>query len=446
MMQTREQPPRIDVKEQLRKAGRWILRTVLHNGPYKLLALVLAVILWAGLITQDASLTREKHFEDVKVTISGEDTLKRKGFIITSDMQSALEGVEMTVNVPQLQYNSVQAGNYTPRIDLSRINRAGTQNISISTTSTNTYGAVEEIEPSEITIVVEDYITRSRIPVLVSTTGKEPEGYYVKMPAADPMMVSVSGPESLVEQIACANVTVDLSTLPAKEGPVVWAAPFKMTSVAGEEIAGDLLEITNEAVQLDSVIMTAEVYPVREIALSDMNVVRGKPAAGYEVKSISVVPGTVTVAGEADKLEGIDILYPDSQLDVTGVKESIQGRILIRRPEELVYLSTTTATVAVEVGPVITSKTFDHIRVYVQSVENEHTAELMTRYSDVSISGEQLWMDGLKAENISLYVDLTGLTEGTYYVPVLCKIADSEGQNFTVELVPDTVEVLIHRK
>lgn len=68
-------------------------RIFIHNWPTKLLALLLAIILWGGLITQDPTLTREKHFSSVSVSVSGEESVKRNGFIVTSDLTSLLGDV-----------------------------------------------------------------------------------------------------------------------------------------------------------------------------------------------------------------------------------------------------------------------------------------------------------------------------------------------------------------
>ena len=42
---------------------RGIRHLFLHNGWLKLLAVIIAVILWAGLISQDENVTREKVFQ-----------------------------------------------------------------------------------------------------------------------------------------------------------------------------------------------------------------------------------------------------------------------------------------------------------------------------------------------------------------------------------------------
>ena len=95
--QEKKENPR--VKAVLRK----LKSLLLENWGTKLLALLIAVALWAGLITQDPTLTREKVFADAAVTVNGEDTLKRYGFIVLEDLDEVLSGVDVRVNVPQGQ-------------------------------------------------------------------------------------------------------------------------------------------------------------------------------------------------------------------------------------------------------------------------------------------------------------------------------------------------------
>ena len=59
---------------------------VLHNGWVKLLALLISLILWAGLISQDETLTRDKTFQNVSVSVTGNETLRNNGYIVVSDL------------------------------------------------------------------------------------------------------------------------------------------------------------------------------------------------------------------------------------------------------------------------------------------------------------------------------------------------------------------------
>ena len=147
------QPPK--EPSRLLKAVVRAGQVILGNWPTKLLALVLAIALWAGLITQDPSLTRERTFRDVTVSINGSDTLRRNGLTVTSDLNALLDDVSVTVDVPQMQYNNATAANFNIRVDLSRIRESGEQEIAILTTNSSTYGKVTEVSPATVKVMVE---------------------------------------------------------------------------------------------------------------------------------------------------------------------------------------------------------------------------------------------------------------------------------------------------
>ena len=106
---------------------RRIKSILLDNWGTKLLAILIAVALWAGLITQDPTLTREKQFTGVTVNVMGADTMKRNGYIVLEDLDEVLDDVTVRVSVPQGQYTKAAANNYSVRIDLSRITGDGVQ-------------------------------------------------------------------------------------------------------------------------------------------------------------------------------------------------------------------------------------------------------------------------------------------------------------------------------
>ncbi len=442
MNQQAPEKKKFNWKELLRALGH----TTLNNWPIKLVALGLSLLLWAGLITQDPTLMREKSFSNVNVSVSGMETAKRNGFIVVSDLSALLEDVDMQVSVPQMQYQNVTAANYNVRLDLSRIKQAGTQSLRISTTSTSSYGSVTELNPSSVEIEVEPYITRYRIPARVTTVGTVPEGFHASTATLDPPLVAVSGPQSLVDRIVCAEVVVELGNLPEREGRISQALPFTLLDANNNAVVSDLLEVTSESVLVDSVIVEQRLYSTKEIPLCDLGLVRGTPAAGYEIKSTSVTPTSITVAGEADELEELNLLYADSYVDVTGLSETINGPVRIRYPSELSYMSSTACTVVVEIGPIITDRTFSDIRLGVENVERGFTASLGTKMGSVTITGPQLWINSLGKNHVTLYVDASGLQAGVYDLPVLCRISGNLPESYSIDVLPETIEVTITQK
>ena len=75
----KKNPPVLDkeLADVLKATPHRFWKKLTHNWGWKLLSLLLAVSLWAGLITQDPNLTRERRFTDVPISLTGQDTLRR---------------------------------------------------------------------------------------------------------------------------------------------------------------------------------------------------------------------------------------------------------------------------------------------------------------------------------------------------------------------------------
>ena len=142
---------------------------VLHNGWLKLIAILISVVLWAGLISQDETITRDKSFQNVRVSVIGTEVMKNNGFILATNLDGLT--ADFTAAVPQKQYEAATASVYNVRVDLSRINQSGPQEIQLDKSFSNVYGKVTSITPSSITVDVEDYTIRPRIPVSAKLYG-----------------------------------------------------------------------------------------------------------------------------------------------------------------------------------------------------------------------------------------------------------------------------------
>ena len=398
----------IDTKALGAHVREWLKSFVTHNPWYKLLSLVLALALWAGLIAQDSSITRDKQFTDVTVSVTGADTLKRNGYIVVSDTTELLSGFTVTASVPQLLYESVTINNYNPRIDLSRISGSGTQTVSVVTTSSSTYGSVLSVEPATVELSVEPYVTRYRIPVVVTTTGELPAGFASGTASANPPLITISGPASVVNTVVRGEAVMDLSTLPAQEGTVRTSVPLNLVDAEGNAVDLSQVEITSESVLLDSVIVEQTLYATAQLPVNGTTLITGTPAAGYEVKSVTVEPATVTATGTAAALESLSSILPEAQLDVTGLSSSITMQVNLRKPSELQSLSTTSLSVIIDIGPIETDRTFQSLKVTPIGMASTQTATVNDRVF-VRLTGPMNTLNNLTTANLLLTVDVSGL-------------------------------------
>lgn len=329
-----------------------LLHIFFHNGWFKLLALLLSIMLWAGLISQDETLTRDKTFTDVSVNVTGTDAMKRNGYIVVSDLTEALKGVSATAAVPQQQYERAEISTYNVRLDLSRISATGEQELRLQSTNSSTYGRITSLTPASVKVEVEDYVVRYRIPVSVSISGDVPEGWYISSPSVDPPLVAVSGPRSLVSTISRARVFLDPAEVEWKEGTALLTCGLKLYSRTGEEMNNSLLEISYDNVMLDSVVLEATVLPIKRFDVSSMIGMVNDVAEGYEVKQIDYTPESISVAARSEVLEQMNELALSEYLvDLGGLRETKTFQIKVSKPSEDAVLSNDTITVTVEVSP-----------------------------------------------------------------------------------------------
>ena len=424
-----------------------LLAIAQHNWPFKLMALVLAMSMWAMLSTTDENLFRTKEM-DATISITGTaDAVKRKGFIVTSNLND-LPTIKLQADVPQNEYENAQASDYNVQINLNHIRSAGTVELDVVALNSKTYGNVRSVEPSTVQLEVEEYVTRYRIPVQVYTTGEAPEGFYVGKMIVDPTMVSVSGPRSQVAGIVRAEAVIDLSMLPAIEGTITNAIPFTLVDANGNAVESRLLEVTSESVLLDTVSVQQTLYPRKTLTLSDVGLVIGTPASGYEIKNVTISPSTIVAAGPKETLDMLEELYAEVEIDVTGMTESIKRSVRVRRPTELAYLSQETVTVAVEIGEAIKSRTFDHVPVLVTGIESGLRYMMSPTTASVTVVGPELWLNDLRASELTLTVDASGLAADSvaYALPVLCEL-DNPVEGCSVQKVsPAKIDVTLREK
>jgi YbbR domain-containing protein len=339
-------------KEFLQSVLSMLKHVFLHNGWMKAISVLISVILWAGLVSQDETLTRDKTFQNVNVSVIGTETLRNNGLIVISDLNEKLNDVSMVAAVPQKQYEKAEASAYNVRLDLSRINGTGEQEVKLLSTNSMTYGNVVSTNPASITVNVEDYIVRQRIPVSVSTEGTPPDDWYLSSPTVDPTVVSVNGPRSLVQTISRAKAVLNTNDIEWTEGPVTFLSAIKLYNRNGEEVNSPLVGIKDSTVTIDSVLIDINLLPKVYFDTTEMIQINGNVAKGYEIKDVKVSPESVAVAARSEVLEQLTELPMEQTVNVKNLNKTTVFQLKVQKPSEDAVISNDTVTVTVVIEPV----------------------------------------------------------------------------------------------
>ena len=349
------QPPRENsFWPHVKKTFRAVWHRITHNWGWKVLSVLLAVCIWGVLVTQDDSLPRTKTFTNVKVSSANSTILKQNGYIVVDGLED-IPPVNITVQLPQKYYNTATEDRYLIRADLSQIKEAGVQELPLTATVTNPslYGSVLSISNPSITVQVEPYVNRSRIPVQLNTTGSAPEGYYVGKAQCTPDSLDVAGPKSVVEKIVRCRVDYDLSLLTAQAGSVRSSLPYVFLDRDGNEVDTSLLTVTSLGITTRYVVVEQDVYATLELPVNTQSLIFGQPAEGYQVVSVKVDPEVVTIADDDLTLfQGENVsLYTLGRVNISGETQSKTDTITLNS-RGAAYISHPTVTVTVEIRPV----------------------------------------------------------------------------------------------
>lgn len=282
--------------EILRLLKKGIGRLVLHNGWVKLLAVLISVILWAGLISQDPNITRNRTFQGVKVSVLGSPN----GFAVTSDISGVL--ADVTVSVPQLQYENAEASDYNLRIDLSSIHSAGEQELKILSTDHPELGRVISISPSTVKVTVEELISYTTEGIIVEQIGTIPEGWSLEEPSVGMRTITVSGPASVIREIGNITVGLDLSAVRWEDGyRTAQIGRIKIYNQKAEDIT-DLVEKDLDSTQV--LVRAREEYT--SISQVPVNIrTAGEVPDGWYISVSTVLDEGISVTGPASVVKEV---------------------------------------------------------------------------------------------------------------------------------------------
>ena len=424
-----------------RELRRAISRILGSRAFLMALSLLTAVVFWSILVASDGTLTREKTFQNVAVSVTGESTLKSRGYIVMDDLDALISGVKMTVEVTQSNYSRVSGTSYNPHIDLTQVTGEG-ENVLNVAFSSQLYGPVVSCEPSSVRVNVERYITR-RVPVVLETSGGLP-GYYLDSAKTDPTMLSVSGPQSLVSQVARAVASIDVSLLSGERRSDRNSVQIRLQDAAGNTVESDLIEITNQTVLTDTVVVETELVPMREVPLEVESLVTGEPAEGYELLEVTVSQESLLIAAADEVLDAITVLTTDQPLSIEGATQDVTGTVRLRRPTGIENTVPYDVTVTARIGETTAQRTLRQVQVEVVGLDDSLRASLSRETQTVQLTGPYTFINGLSQSDVRLFVDVNGLGEGTHVVPV--QISIDNAPEFACALSSPEITVTIRAR
>ena len=402
---------------------------LMNNLGLKIIALVFSAFLWLIVVNLDNPVSSST-FTNIPVTIVNDDIITSAG-----DVYQVLgdQSVSVVVYANRKVRQNLSADDIVATADIKEMDTS-TGLVPVKITIPEFSGDYESAEAVPRNLQIQrEKSGRKVLSLSVRTEGELRDGYIFGQMTVQPENVTITGPESILEQVDRAVANVDTADIDTYKDTRV-SAELILYDSDGNVISQNQLE---NNLGEDGITVSVEILELKSVPVTVE--VSGMPAEGYNFTGCTSEPETVQISGKSDVIDAVDeIMLPSSVINIDGADSPIEKTVNITPylPEGVSLADENSGNV--KITAMIEQDGTRTINFLVSSIMiNNLDEDLKVSYEPdaeitMTFSGEQDRLDVLDISN-AVSVDLEKYTRpGTYDIPV--NVTLPEGITMTSEV------------
>lgn len=339
-----------------------------------------------------------------------------------NEEQYVVEGLPETVDVTLIGskadlYIAKQSSNNEVVVDLTDLS-PGTHKVNIEYEQ-GLSGIEYSVNPSVATVIIYKKVsdTRELTYDLVNTSKLENTLIVngVKLSADE---VTIRGAEYKIAQVTTVKALIDLEQISSKE---LGTQTINDIELKAYDVKGNIVDVEFVPAKVKAEIELAS--PSKVVPLNF--VTTGTLATGKAISKYTFSQDKVTIYGDSETLQSINAI--DVEVDVSEIKEDSSFKAEIKKPIGIKTISTNYVTVDLEITDASSEPIKFDIALTGMNVGDGLIAQPLddaNGFITVEVQGADSILSSIDKTDIIVYVDLDGLTEGTYTRPIIVKGAD----------------------
>lgn len=393
-----------------------------HNLGLKILALMCAIGLW--LIAVNINDPVSQRVYTVGVQFENLSMLTNAGKYV--EMVDGSETVRVTVRASRSVFSDFSEKNIIATADIAELTEDNM--IPLHITASKIDSKIESIKADKdyVAISIED-VMKIQKRISVNVQNQPADGYMLGNISTDQNAVIVSGPASVVGQIASTAVEINVD---GATNDVNITLPVHLYDSDGQEIADDRLTKS-----ISEVFTTASILQKKEVTLE--YVTAGEPADGYLFAGEFIKePATVIIAGKAGTVKNVTTIMVTEPIDLDGTEQDVSDTYELKE-----YLPD---------GVILADGQTNGVVTVTARIEKESTKKIKINEDNISLinvpDGYKASIRGMKEEVeialVGLESQMTDLTTLNVYGTVdISQLASDEDPTVLVTgnhyIVPD---------
>lgn len=302
--------------------------------------------------------------------------------------------------------------------------------MSVKITRRDPQVTVLSVQRPELTVTL-DRLVEKDVPVQVEIMDGTAFGYEWQQPIYTPITVTVSGPESQVQQVTRARAEVFLRGAKSQVERTQTLTPVDAQNRTVERVA---VAAPGKA----QIVVPVEQWPGRkEVAVRVK--LSGPPANGYRLSAVRSEPSTVVLQGDPDVLSQVPGFVETEPLDLTGATADVRKRVALILPQGVTSYDGDFVMATAGIAPIEGGITVSEPLV-VRGLGPDLVADTALDAVDVILSGPMPLLESMNEDDVFAILDLSGLVPGTHSVKPTIVLPDGIRED---GVIPETVEVVI---
>lgn len=350
---------------------------------------------------------------------SAEVLKDQKVNVIYNDEQYVVEGLPEKVEVTLIGskadlYIAKQSSNNGVTIDLTGLT-PGTHRVNIKYDH-GTSNIEYNVNPSVATVIVYKKVSDTRNLTYDIVNGNKLDNtLVVNSVKLDTDEVTIRGAEYKINQVSTVKALIDVEQIGSKE-----SGTHKLNDVVlkAYDSKGDVVDVEFVPAKVSAEVNLAS--PSKKVPLNFIP--KGKLATGKAIGGYSFSQNEVTIYGDSETLNSINSL--DVNVDVSNITDDTSFKTEITKPAGVKSISADYVTVNISV----TASSSEPIKFNIpltginvgeglsaQPIDNENG------FITVEVQGASSVLSTIDESDITVYVDLSGLSEGKYTKEIIVK-------------------------
>ncbi|HQY93084.1 CdaR family protein [Caldilinea sp.] len=388
-----------------------------------LLSAVLALTIWLIAVNQENPLIVQEFDTRIPLTVVG----LSEGVEVVQDLST--ESVALELRAPRTSWESMRESDFRAMLDLTGLG-PGEHDVSVKVTRRDPQVTVLEVQRPEYTVVLDPRVEKE-VPVQVEILDGAAFGYEWQTPIYTPVTVTVSGPQSQVDQVSKARAEIYLRSAKSQ---VERTQPLVAADAQGRPVERVEVAAPGRA----QIVVPVEQWPGRkEVAVRVK--LSGPSATGYRLSAVRSEPSTIVLQGDPDALSQVPGFIETEPLDLTGATADVRKRVALLLPAGVTSFDGDFVMATAGIAPIEGGITVSEPLV-VRGLGPDLTAAAALNEVDVILSGPMPLLESMNEDDVFAILDVSGLVPGTHTLKPSIVLPGGIRED---GVIPETVEVVI---